>query len=143
LLVFVALVLASSSRPLLGWVPALVLAVVLSIAAVDDHAMLASFRRRRFGYEPNLTAKPEEALRVLVDAWCQRGELAPLRTTLPVLGNDGRCIPDPARTCTALQIVVGFPDSEVFPSEKAVLSGVIAVLNDRIVPSAGSQGDAA
>jgi len=37
-----------------------------------DHWMLAQFRNRRFAVRPDATARPEDTLKALIDAWCQR-----------------------------------------------------------------------
>jgi hypothetical protein len=134
LAVLAAGILWRSGGTFVGWVLFLIslaLAVCLFIAAVDDHRMLAMFRKRRFDRKPETTAKPEDALRVLVELWCKRGEVKLLRLVLPVLGEDGKTIPKPAEACETLQTVVRLPDAEVTPSEKLVLSLAMAALSDR------------
>src|SRR5262249_48099271 len=56
-----------------GWALALLLLVAfLFKAAIDDHRMLAEFRKRRFAVKPDAIARPEEILSALVDLWCKR-----------------------------------------------------------------------
>lgn len=87
-----------------GWALALLpLAAFLFKAAADDHRMLAAFRKRRFAMKPDAIARPEEILRALVDLWCKRGQVTPLRFVLPALTEDGKEIPDAVRARDALQ----------------------------------------
>src|SRR5262249_27059785 len=109
----------------------LALVAFLFKAAVDDHCMLAEFRRRRFGVKPDAFAKTEEILKALVELWCQRSQVTPLQLVLPVLTKDGKEIPDAAKVRDALRGAAELPDTEVSPSEKCMLSLAIAVLNER------------
>jgi hypothetical protein len=96
-----------------------------------DHRMLAEFRHRKFALGPDATKPPEDVLSALVDLWCKRSAVKPLRLILPVRTEDGN-IPDPANARAVLQSVVQFPDNEVSPSEKCLLSLAIAALSERI-----------
>jgi hypothetical protein len=100
-------------------------------AAVDDHRMLAEFRKRRFGVKPDAFARPEEIVRALVDLWCKRSQVTPLHLVLPALTADGKEIPDAAKARDVLRRAADLPDTEVSPSEKCMLLLAIATLSER------------
>jgi cobalamin synthase len=102
------------------WI-SLIVAAFLLVSAIYDHWMLAQFRNRRFALRPDATARPEDTLRALVNAWYQRCATRPLQSVLPLLSADGSQILDPATACTALQSLMQFPDDEVSPAEKGML----------------------
>jgi hypothetical protein len=82
----------------------IVLALVIAFllySAMYDHRMLAEFRNRRFALASDITKPPEDVLAALVDLWCKRSAVKPLRLVLPVRTEDGN-IPDPATTRAAL-----------------------------------------
>jgi hypothetical protein len=107
------------------------LALFLLKAAKDDHFGLAEFRNRRFALRPDATAKPEDTLKALVDAWCQRRATRALQSVLPLMSGDRSQIPDPARACAELQNLMEFPNDEVSPAEKGMLYPTIAALSER------------
>lgn len=109
----------------------LVLGIVLLLASRDDHYMLAQFRKQRFGIKPDPTATPEDALAVLIDRWCKRGDTASLRFVLPLLSLDRKTIPEAAKVRDALLMLLSFPDAKISPSEKHELSLIVAALTER------------
>lgn len=132
-------VLFSSNRSLYVLVPAFILAIFLSWAAIADHYELAAFRQRRFGVKPDPTSKPEALLGLLVDAWCKRTEVRPLKIILSVLSADRKEIDKPAEALAALQRVAELPDSEVLPTEKCMVCLAIAALTERTSGPAGGR----
>jgi len=134
LLILILCILWSYPGSTRAWTASILLLIVaafLSKAAVDDHRMLAAFRKRRFAVKPDAIAGPEDTMSALVGLWCQRGQVAPLRLVLPALTEDGKGIPDAAKARDALQRAAELPDTEVSPSEKCMLSLAIATLSER------------
>jgi hypothetical protein len=88
-------------------------AAFLLVSAIYDHWMLAQFRNRRFALRPDATARPEDTLRSLVNAWCQRCATRPLQSVLPLMSADRSW---------------NFPTMKSPPEEKGMLYPVIAAL---------------
>jgi hypothetical protein len=139
LLILFVLTLVSPTRPIILLMVAFSLTIILFKAAVDDHSELAKFRKRRFGVKPDPTAKPEESLGILVDAWCKRAELRPLQIVLTILSPDGKTIKTPyVEAYAALKTVAELPPSEVSPTEKCMVCLAIAALGERMRSAPGS-----
>jgi hypothetical protein len=135
-LALLGLAVALYIRPMFGgslltW-GALGLAAFLLVSAIYDHWTLAQFRNRRFALRPDATERPEDTLKALIDAWCQRCSTRALQSVLPLVSADRSQILNPATACAELQKVLQFSDDEVSPAEKGMLYPTIAALNERV-----------